>query len=64
MDLPEYKLKEIEEKVFFNSFIVSPRNAAKMILESMDEANNPDFLEDRLLSPIHSLRKDDGGSSR
>ena len=50
-------IKEIEDKVFFNSFIVSPRNAAKAMLEAMDESMDPNYMKD-MQSPLTSLKKE------
>ena len=36
IDLSDLKLRELEDKVFLSSFIVSPRSAARQILEAMD----------------------------
>ena len=38
IDLPDHKLKDLEDIVFANSFILSPRTAAKAILEVMDSS--------------------------
>ena len=44
IDLKEEKLMELENEVFCNSFIVSPRAAARQILEIMDASFDEDFF--------------------
>ena len=55
IDLPEYKLKQLEDEVFSTSFIVSPRSAAKSILSIMDASLMDDFLSQQ--SDYRSDRK-------
>ena len=40
IDLSDQKLKEVENKVFINSYMISARNAAKAMLAVMDESFN------------------------
>ena len=41
--LPEMSLNYLEDRVFQNSFQVSPQVAAATILKLMDESTEPDF---------------------
>ena len=55
MDLSEYKLNEIENLVFADTFIISPRVAAKAILAVMDESfNDTKFFSTPAITHIRS----------